>query len=151
MFTCTGPHTKRYNTAPVLAPEMKATTNGPDCQTFRRRWNLADPTTAAEPGIRAPERQKKSLRNLTPPNKIRAVARAPLTPVTWAMSSKIPGYGNLVYEAPIVHTRRSGCGDSGIYHKGKGMDDGSFNSMSPLLRNSGPHGSWQAGSCCTHQ
>ncbi|PMD61415.1 uncharacterized protein K444DRAFT_611667 [Hyaloscypha bicolor E] len=68
-----GPHTKRYNTTPVLAPEMRATTNGPDCQTFLRRWNLADPTTAAEPGIRAPERQKKSLRNLTPPNKIRAV------------------------------------------------------------------------------
>jgi hypothetical protein len=45
--------------------------------------------------------------------------------------------------------RRSGGGDSGIRHKGKGMDDGSFNSMSPLLRNSGPHGSWQAGSCCS--
>jgi hypothetical protein len=66
------------------------------------------------------------------------------------MSSKIPGYGNLVYEAPIVHTRRSGGGDSGIRHKGEGRggegrDAGSFNSMSPLLRNSGPHGSWQAG------
>lgn len=38
---------------PVLAPEMRIPTSQPDCQTFLRRWNLADPTTAAEPGIRA--------------------------------------------------------------------------------------------------
>ena len=76
---------------------------------------------------------------------VQLFVRPPLTPVTWTMSSKIPGYGNLVYEAPIVHTRRSGGGDSGIRHKGEGRDAGSFNSTSPLLRNSGPHGSWQAG------
>lgn len=34
---------------------------------FLRRWNLADPTTTAAPGIRAPERPKKSPGNLNAP------------------------------------------------------------------------------------
>jgi hypothetical protein len=98
------PRTKQYNTAPVLAPEMRASTNEPDCQTFLRRWTLADPTTAAEPGIRVAERPKKSTGNLTPPNMIRAMAPArcpPPTPVTWVdIYEKIPGSGNLIHEAP---------------------------------------------------
>ena len=70
---------------PLLAPEMRTSTSEPGRQTFRRRWELAAPTTAVEQGIRDAERPKKSPGNLTPTMKIRAVAtapRAPQTPVT---------------------------------------------------------------------
>jgi hypothetical protein len=44
---------------PSSPPEMRASTNGLDYQTFLRRWNLADPTTAAEPGFRAPTPKRR--------------------------------------------------------------------------------------------
>ncbi|KAE9368503.1 hypothetical protein N431DRAFT_443938 [Stipitochalara longipes BDJ] len=59
---------------------MRTSTSEPDCQTFRRRWELAGPTTAAQPGIRwnssSRSPKEESGKFDTPPKKIRAVAPA---------------------------------------------------------------------------
>jgi hypothetical protein len=129
------PHTKRYNTAPV-APEMRASTKTSlTVRFFYGRWTLADPTTAAEPGIRAPERPKKSTGNLTPPNMIRAMAPALCPPMTPVNLGDI--YGNTwVWQSDPRSSKPTIRDGLAVIRGGatRGMNARSFNSMSRLIQ-----------------
>lgn len=89
--------------SPSSAPEMKGIDYRSGYQTFIHRWPLAGPTTAAEPGIRAPERPKRRQGNLTPPNKIKALASSLFGTGTRDLGNTVSanslGYGNLILDA----------------------------------------------------